>query len=468
MEQITAYVPGETTPPVLDLVYSYRTPSGEEDPTGNIRAIVAPMEPDRDAYYEYDELDRLVGATGWWGRLDWTYDRTGNRLSETRLGPGETVPRGSSYAHQAGTSRLASVTDASAGAAEHVLDYDASGNATRYDDLCLIYDQADRLTQVRRLDTPPSSECSTDPCNPTDPRRVERCAPQVVQENTYDHKFRRTKRVEYVDESGNPIEPFCTGFYYDLQDRLIAEHDCSAARSLDPAVNVIAEYVYLEGYDVLAVRRSVAWYWYLNDHLPTPRKLVDASRAVVWDGSMEPFGTTDEVVATVEQPVRFPGQVADAASEVLYNGTRYYVPAVGRLQAPEPRLLPGRSACGSWELSDRPRLARPACFLSGRGAVAPYQYAADDPVSKWDPTGCDVCCFGQLGLYGCWRCPEPEWGMFVWPSPGHCTAFIGLVSWPDAPFTFVGCVDEDWFFEHLRRDIPNWQRQTDIACAGNN
>ena len=30
--------------------------------------------------YTYDNLDRLNAASGWWGTLDWTYDKTGNRL----------------------------------------------------------------------------------------------------------------------------------------------------------------------------------------------------------------------------------------------------------------------------------------------------------------------------------------------------------------------------------------------------
>jgi hypothetical protein len=76
--------------------------------------------------------------------LDWTYDKTGNRLAETRNGTTST------YTYEPGTSRLATVT----GGTPHVLAYDDSGNATRYDDLRLDDDAADRLVAIRRIEDP--------------------------------------------------------------------------------------------------------------------------------------------------------------------------------------------------------------------------------------------------------------------------------------------------------------------------
>jgi hypothetical protein len=188
--------------------------------------------PDRTAGYAHDALDRLVGADGWWGTLDWSYDKTGNRLSETRDGTAST------YSYEPGTSRLATVTGGDA----HVLAYDASGNATRYDDLCLDYDAADRFVALRRLVDP--TGCGADRTG-----ACSMCATTLVQANSYDWKFRRVKRVEHVDEAGVPLAtPACTAFAYDLYDRLIAEHDCSDRSSADPAANVVAEYVYLEAY----------------------------------------------------------------------------------------------------------------------------------------------------------------------------------------------------------------------------
>ena len=86
---------GDPTPDVLDLDYAY------DDVFGNILGITDVVDPDRTAGYAHDALDRLVGADGWWGTLDWTYDKTGNRLSETR------DDTASTYAYEPGTSRLA-------------------------------------------------------------------------------------------------------------------------------------------------------------------------------------------------------------------------------------------------------------------------------------------------------------------------------------------------------------------------
>ncbi|NMC68493.1 MAG: hypothetical protein GYA57_00325, partial [Myxococcales bacterium] len=94
IERVTFGVMGDPTPEVLDLEYTY------DDVSGNILGITDVVDPDRTAGYAWDALDRLVGADGWWGSLDWTYDKTGNRLSETRDGTAST------YIYEPGTSRL--------------------------------------------------------------------------------------------------------------------------------------------------------------------------------------------------------------------------------------------------------------------------------------------------------------------------------------------------------------------------
>jgi hypothetical protein len=93
---------------------------------------------------------------------------------------------------------------------------------------------------------------------------------------------------------------------HDRQDRLNADHDCDAG-------DVPAEHVCLEGHRLLAARRGAArrggsWSRCLGDHLGVPWKVVDDAGAVVWDGIWEPFGVVDEVVPSVLQPFRLPGQ----------------------------------------------------------------------------------------------------------------------------------------------------------------
>ncbi|MGE3841137.1 MAG: Calx-beta domain-containing protein [Vicinamibacterales bacterium] len=62
----------------LDLTYAYNRVSHV---TG-----VTDTRPGQSQTYDYDVLYRLKRATGPWGTVDWTYDATGNRLTETRNG----------------------------------------------------------------------------------------------------------------------------------------------------------------------------------------------------------------------------------------------------------------------------------------------------------------------------------------------------------------------------------------------
>jgi RHS repeat-associated protein len=345
VERITAGVPGDPTPDLLDIDYDY-------DEFGNPTDLTDLVNPARWAHHEYDVLDRLIVADGWWGSLDWTYDKTGNRLTETRDGVVST------YSYEPGTSRLLTVT----GGTAHVLAYDDLGNATRYDDLCLDYDAAGRLVALRRLVEP--TGCGADRTG-----ACSTCATTLVQENAYDDQFRRTRRVEHEDADGHPLaEPACTLFFYDSSSRLLAEHDCSAGASPEPALNVVAEYVYLDGYHVLAVRRDGNWYWYVNDHLPTPRKLVDAAGAVVWDGRMEPFGRTDLEMDAVPQPIRSPGQLEDAAGGLRYAWLRHCAPEIGRCLSVDPASL------------------SPTCGSRGQ----PYAFVANNPLRVIDPSGAIV------------------------------------------------------------------------------
>jgi RHS repeat-associated protein len=372
--RITTGLPRDPTPDVLDLTYQY-------DATGNITAILDAVDPERTAYYRHDPLDRLVEADGWWGTLGWTYDRTGNRLAEARDGVVST------YAYQAGTSRLLAVTDAATGVVEHLLEYDASGQATRFDDLLLEYDAADRLFRVRDAATG-----------------------ATVQENGYDHAFRRTRRTSYRDAAGVPLPaPACTAFVYDATSRLIAEHDCSAGSPPAPSGNVTAEYVYLEGYAVLAVRRGGAWYGYASDHLATPRKATDATGAVVWDGRLEPFGGVDAATASIDQPLRFPGQYEDGGLGPTYNHHRWYVPGLGRHVAVDPAGLNSQRCCGTcrgacliprgrsadfavaWSTAEPRAVNIPAADRCPATPPMPYVYALDSPIRRTDPSGLDPC-----------------------------------------------------------------------------
>ena len=81
---------------------------------------------------------------------------------------------------------------------------------------------------------------------------------------------------------------------------------------------------------VVAATGPDALYWFINDHPGTPRKVVDADQAVVWEGSQVPFGNTTVTVNTLGNNFRFPGQYFDAESGLHNNYHRYYDPSIGR------------------------------------------------------------------------------------------------------------------------------------------
>jgi len=92
---------------------------------------------------------------------------------------------------------------------------------------------------------------------------------------------------------------------------------------------------------VVAATGPDALYWFINDHLGTPQKVVDADQAVVWGVSQAPFGDTTVSANTLNNKFRFPGQYFDTESGLHYNYHRYYDPSIGRYLRPDPIGLDG-------------------------------------------------------------------------------------------------------------------------------
>jgi hypothetical protein len=52
-------------------------------------------------------------------------------------------------------------------------------------------------------------------------------------------------------------------------------------------------------------------YYFINDHLRTPQKLLDENADVVWSADYKPFGEADVNVNAFKNQFRFPGQYFD-------------------------------------------------------------------------------------------------------------------------------------------------------------
>ena len=77
-------------------------------------------------------------------------------------------------------------------------------------------------------------------------------------------------------------------------------------------------------------------YWYQNDHLGTPQKLIDTSGRVVWAATYDAFGQAQISLSEIENNLRFPGQYWDAETGLHYNWNRYYDSATGRYLSTDP------------------------------------------------------------------------------------------------------------------------------------
>ncbi|AHG65400.1 type VI secretion system tip protein TssI/VgrG [Advenella mimigardefordensis] len=104
------------------------------------------------------------------------------------------------------------------------------------------------------------------------------------------------------------------------------------------------------------------YHHYVTDHLGTPQEMYDESRRIVWAAQMDTYGrVTKQIVADVDNPIRFPGQYYDAESGLHYNRFRYYDAEAGRYINQDPIGLQGGSN--------------------------QYQYVANNPLTAVDPMG---------------------------------------------------------------------------------
>ncbi|WP_442808830.1 RHS repeat-associated core domain-containing protein [Trinickia soli] len=160
-------------------------------------------------------------------------------------------------------------------------------------------------------------------------------------------------------------------------------------------------------------------YHYLNDHLGTPQELVDDARNVVWATDVDGYGLTrHELVAEVDNPIRFAGQYFDRESGLSYNRFRYYDPQVGRYINQDP--------------------------IGFAGGDNSYEYALNMPTQAYDPVGLFVplVVFAGLGakaLFGA--------GVEVGMQAGKQVLFQAWENWEEGqPITDIKwtCIKVNW------------------------
>ncbi len=86
----------------------------------------------------------------------------------------------------------------------------------------------------------------------------------------------------------------------------------------------------------LFMTQNGSYYFYHNDHLGTPQKMTDEAGTIVWSATYSAFGKATVAAGSIENNLRFPGQYADAETNLHYNWNRYYDPGVGRYVEKDP------------------------------------------------------------------------------------------------------------------------------------
>jgi len=317
--------------------------------------------------FEYDPAGRLTGADGPWGAGSFSYDASGNRLSQT-LGAETTT-----YIFSATSNRL----ESAAGAEAASFAYNDAGRLVTEGTRGYAYNA------LKRLDTVTEDSVT-------------------VGTYTYDGLGQRVVKT---------AEGLTTVYLYDLAGRLLTEYtgsgyvdhpdggDAKAGSMLLATLLPLGLVLLLKrGVSkkgtrgkrmkrsaVMGIRLLVSWlvavvvglgglpgavssahaaetvYYLYNDHLGTPVKATDASGTVVWDAQARPFGTAEVSTETLTVNLRFPGQYYDAESGLHYNYQRTYHPGLGRYLEPDP--------------------------LGQHDSSNVYPYAINDPVNLTDPTG---------------------------------------------------------------------------------
>jgi RHS repeat-associated protein len=256
------------------------------DPNGNLTSIEGTNTPWFNQDFTYDALNRLVGATGRYGIINYTYDKVGNRLTREINSETET------YSYIPGTNKMESIT----GPSPIGFNYDANGNTIGMGNRTLRYNDNNRLIRVEE-------------------------GADILAEYTYNGLG---QRVVKVANGGT------TFYHYDLSGKLIAESD--------EAGNMSVEYLYVGKIRVAMVdveRASI--YYYLNSKLGRPQLMTDDQGVVVWEGIYKPFGEADvHPKSSVTNNLRFPGQYYDQETGLHYNYHRYYDPRTGRYVTPDP------------------------------------------------------------------------------------------------------------------------------------
>lgn len=289
---------------VLDWSFTY-------DDVGNPTRITDNLASATRDYAYLDSLYFLTQGDGPWGTRSWTYDKIGNRLSETKNGALDPYV----YAQQGmpphNTPKLLSRTNRTYG-------YDAIGNQTSVNTFQFLYNDAKELSGIDGILT-----FSYDGRGYLlEATKTAPGLPAETSEITYSSEGMLRHRRD-VRSGGTLISD---AYFFYLGSR---------------PVGVLEKFVF-NGLPSTTVR------YLTTDELGTPILATGPLRRAAFLGGFEPFGADVFNAQGESVSLRFPGQWQDdlwegysKQFELHYNVHRWYDNQVGRYTAPDPLGLDG-------------------------------------------------------------------------------------------------------------------------------
>lgn len=319
---------------VLDLdgrVEALHSPEGElgfgYDAVGNIDGLQRKGEVRSIGYDALYRLDRVEAPKA--GVLEaYSYDATGNRLSEFNPASGIDLP----YSYAPGSHRLMS-------RGGDLREMDAAGNSTRIGSRRFDYGPNGRLVAVREVGSG-GGLVSRD------------ASGSVLAEYVHSGRGERVRKAV----SGRDASLFV----YGEGGELLGEYGESG--------QPLWEIIWLDGRPVGALHQRQLWA-IETDHLSTPRALRDRRGTAHWRWDLlgNAFGAhaaetdPDGNGVGLDVPLRYPGQYFDAETVLHYNYFRDYEAVTGRYVQSDPIGL--------------------------RGGISTFLYSGGNPMVSVDPYG---------------------------------------------------------------------------------
>jgi RHS repeat-associated protein len=263
------------------------------DPAGNIASIADGSNSNRSQTFQYDALNRVSQAVGFYGTDTPTYDAVGNLASRANSSGSTT------YTYDPGSNQVAT---ASTGGSVLSYGYDAAGN---------------QVTRALNGTTQLSIAYNADG------------RPKTAATETYTYDGFGKRVLIGVPSAGtqNIFDP--------ASGRLLADNNAGGQPQ--------HTYIYLNGIPIALVSGFSSINYVLTDQLGQPQKLVDGFATLTWDRVNDVFGATASQAKGLSTAIalRFPGQEYDAITGLHYNDQRDYDPTLGRYIQPDPIGLAG-------------------------------------------------------------------------------------------------------------------------------